>query len=58
MVERIVQHLRQHETVTLAQVRDMFGASRKYAQAILEHLDERRTTRRVGDERVLMKRDA
>ena len=53
MVERIIAHLRAEGTVTLAQVRDLFGASRKYAQVILEHLDERRVTRRVGDERVL-----
>lgn len=53
MVGRIIAHLRQEGTVTLAQVRDMFGASRKYAQALLEHLDERHLTRRVGDERVL-----
>jgi selenocysteine-specific elongation factor len=53
MVERIVEHLRRERTVTLAQVRDMFGASRKYAQALLEHLDQRGLTRRVGDERVL-----
>ena len=39
--------------MTLAQVRDMFGTSRKYAQALLEHLDNERVTRRVGDERVL-----
>jgi len=31
----------------------MFGTSRKYVQALLEHLDERRITQRVGDERVL-----
>jgi selenocysteine-specific elongation factor len=31
----------------------MFATSRKYAQALLEHLDEQRITRRVGDERVL-----
>ncbi|HEU4758649.1 MAG TPA: SelB C-terminal domain-containing protein, partial [Dehalococcoidia bacterium] len=53
MAERIVAHLRERGTVTLAQVRDMFGTSRKYAQALLEHLDEQRVTRRVGDERVL-----
>ena len=53
MVERIVGHLREEGTITLAQVRDMFGTSRKYAQALLEHLDARRITRRVGDERVL-----
>jgi len=53
MRERITAHLRQNETITLAQVRDLFGTSRKYAQAILEYLDETRVTRRVGDERVL-----
>ncbi len=53
MRERIVAHLREQKTITLAQVRDMFGTSRKYAQALLEHLDEKRVTRRVGDERVL-----
>jgi selenocysteine-specific elongation factor len=31
----------------------MFNTSRKYAIAFLEHLDEARVTRRVGDERVL-----
>ncbi|HET9017225.1 MAG TPA: SelB C-terminal domain-containing protein, partial [Thermomicrobiaceae bacterium] len=38
--------------ITLAQFRDHFGSSRKYAQAVLEFLDQRRVTRRVGDERV------
>jgi len=36
----------------------MFAASRKYAQALLEHLDEQRITRRVGDERVLRRPEA
>ena len=53
MVDRVTQHLRDEGTVTLAQVRDMFGTSRKYAQGLLEHLDRERVTRRVGDERVL-----
>jgi selenocysteine-specific elongation factor len=53
MVERITDHLRREGTITLAQVRDMFGTSRKYAQALLEYLDLRHVTRRVGDERVL-----
>ncbi len=53
MVERVVAHLRERQTVTLAQVRDLLGTSRKYAQALLEHMDEQRVTRRVGDERVL-----
>ncbi len=39
-------------SVTLATFRDHFGTSRKFAQATLEYLDQRRITRRVGDERV------
>jgi len=56
MVERITAHIGEHGSVTLAQVRDIFGTSRKYAQALLEHLDSERITRRVGDERVLRER--
>ncbi len=39
-------------SVTVATLRDRFGASRKYALALLEHLDDERITRRVGDARV------
>jgi len=52
MVERVVEHLKKESTITLAQVRDLFSTSRKYAQAFLEHLDAQGITRRVGDERV------
>ena len=38
---------------TIASVRDELGSSRKYAQALLEHLDAERVTRRVGDAHVL-----
>jgi selenocysteine-specific elongation factor len=50
---RIVGHLQERETITLAEVRDLLGTSRKYAQAILENLDEERVTRRLGDQRIL-----
>jgi len=53
MLARVRAHLERERTVTLAQVRDLFGTSRKYAQALLEHMDEQRVTRRLGDERVL-----
>jgi selenocysteine-specific elongation factor len=43
-------------SVTLAQLRDRLGISRKYAQALLEALDAHGVTRRVGDERVLRRR--
>ena len=58
MLQRITEHLQSNGTVTLAQVRDLFGTTRKYAQALLEHLDEERITRRIGDERVLRSAEA
>jgi selenocysteine-specific elongation factor len=53
MVRRVTDHIRRHGDIAIAQVRDMFDASRKYALALMEHLDERRVTKRVGDVRVL-----
>ncbi len=53
MVGRVIEHIRERGSITVAQVRDMFAASRKYALALMEHLDERKVTKRVGDERVL-----
>jgi selenocysteine-specific elongation factor len=46
-------YLRQNSTVNVAQVRDVFNTSRKYALALLEYTDEQRLTKRVGDDRVL-----
>jgi selenocysteine-specific elongation factor len=40
-------------SVTVAQLRDRMGASRRPVLALLEHLDAQRITRRVGDSRVL-----
>jgi len=40
-------------SVTVASLRDRMGASRRPVLALLEHLDARRVTRRVGDARVL-----
>jgi selenocysteine-specific elongation factor len=53
MVERVLNILREKGTITVAEVRDAFGTSRRYALALLEHLDDERVTRRLGDERVL-----
>ena len=46
----------EHGSVTLAQLRDRLGISRRYAQALLEAMDSHGITRRVGDERVLRRR--
>jgi selenocysteine-specific elongation factor len=56
MQARVVAYLGEHSSVTIAEVRDLLGASRKYALALMEYLDEQRVTRRVGDMRVLRTR--
>jgi len=53
MVKKVTAYAREKGKVTLAEVRDMLGTSRKYAQALLEYMDEKKITRRVGDERIL-----
>ena len=50
--DRVREKLDQDGEITLAEYRDMFDTSRKYAQPTLEHLDELRVTRRKGDVRV------
>ena len=40
-------------SITVAQLRDRMGASRRPVLALLEHLDAQHVTRRVGDARVL-----
>ena len=53
MVSAIRDTLKRRGTITLAEVRDLFQTSRKYAQALLEHLDSLGITQRDGDSRVL-----
>ena len=53
MVAKVIAYAKAKGKVTLAEVRDMLGTSRKYTQALLEYMDEKKLTRRVGDERIL-----
>ncbi len=52
LVSETLAYIDTHGTITMAQFRDHFGASRKYAQAALEHMDRLKLTRRSGDDRV------
>ncbi len=56
MLQRTLDYLQSHGQITVAQCRDLFGASRKYILAFLEHLDRERITRREGDYRVLLRK--
>jgi selenocysteine-specific elongation factor len=53
MRDLIVAHLREKGTLTLGEVRDLFGTSRRYVQPLLEYLDRQRVTVRRGDVRQL-----
>jgi selenocysteine-specific elongation factor len=55
MTARIKETLQQNGRISLAEVRDHFNTSRKYAQALLEHLDALGVTVRDGDFRRLKK---
>jgi len=56
MVRQVVERLEREGRIKVAQVRDMFRTSRKYALALMEHLDEEKITKRVGDERILLRK--
>ena len=48
--ERISGKLRENPVITIAEVRDMFGTSRKSAKPILEYMDSIRVTKKTGAE--------
>lgn len=53
LVDRIIDYLNKNGSIDAAKLRDLLGTSRKYAIALLEHLDDAHVTRRVGDKRQL-----
>jgi len=58
MAEQQLQHKMESEikktgSITLAQVRDQFQTSRRYALAVLEAMDRQGSTSREGDLRKL-----
>jgi selenocysteine-specific elongation factor len=53
MVDQVRAFVAANGSITLAQARDLFDTSRKYAQAVLEEMDARRITRREGEARVI-----
>ncbi len=55
MVKIIHSMLTQNGLITLGEIRDKLNTSRKYAQALLEHLDSINMTMRDGDARRLKK---
>lgn len=52
-LEMAKEHIAKNGQITLAEMRDLMGASRKFAVAVLEYWDRRNITKKVGDARVL-----
>jgi len=48
--EKIKEHLKNEDVITIAQVRDMFSTSRKSAKPILEYMDSIKVTKKIGAE--------
>ncbi|HEY59282.1 MAG TPA: selenocysteine-specific translation elongation factor [Anaerolineae bacterium] len=55
MVQGLIAHLKSQETISLAEFRDKYHTSRRYALAFLEHMDEKGITVREGEVRKLKK---
>jgi selenocysteine-specific elongation factor len=53
IIARIRADIQANGPRTVAQIRDLLDASRKYTLALVNYTDEHKITRRVGDERVL-----
>jgi len=56
VADRVGAIIASEGAVTLARLRDELGTSRKYAEALLEHLDQARFTKRLPDDRRVLRR--
>jgi selenocysteine-specific elongation factor len=54
IVTQVQDYVTRNGRINVAELRDLFETSRKYAIAILEHLDDIRVTKRQGDYRQLV----
>jgi selenocysteine-specific elongation factor len=51
VIHIVLQHIDQHDSIDAKALRDQLDTSRKYAIAVLEHLDSLGITQRIGDVR-------
>jgi selenocysteine-specific elongation factor len=51
--EKIINYIATNGSITAGECRDLLNTTRKYAVAILEHLDADKVTKRVEDRRVI-----
>ncbi|MTI81779.1 MAG: selenocysteine-specific translation elongation factor [Firmicutes bacterium] len=51
--QKVINYLKENNSITIAEARDLLQTSRKYALPLLEYFDRERITRRIEDNRVL-----
>ncbi len=51
-IKKVAAYLSEHGEITVGELRDLLGTSRKYALPLLEFFDREKLTRRVGDKRL------
>ena len=56
LCERVIEICRRDGSTSIAAIRDELNTSRRYAQALLEHLDAEKLTVRRGDAHFLRRR--
>lgn len=53
MTAKIIEHLKQHQEISIGDVKNLFDISRKYSVPVMAYLDAEQITLRKGDIRVL-----
>lgn len=53
--ELVYKHIKENGSIAASSARDVFGTSRKFAVALLEHFDGIKLTKRVENDRILYK---
>ena len=53
ITRQVLDYIENNGKITVAETRDLLNSSRKYVLPLLQSMDARRLTRRIGDDRVL-----
>ncbi len=53
ITRQVLDYIQNNGKITVAETRDLLNSSRKYVLPLLQSMDSRRLTRRIGDDRVL-----
>jgi selenocysteine-specific elongation factor len=51
----LINYLKEKNSITLGEYRDLLNSSRKYTLALLEYFDQKKITKRTGEKRILFK---